>query len=307
VITLVANPASRAGEGKRLWDAWLRTLHERKAPHTLRETFSRSDCETAAALACQDSDMVVAVGGKGTINAVITGMLRAGLGKRTPPLGVLYAGASPDFCRFHGIPTDGAQAMDTLLEGKSRRVDAVAVACGGPAGEAVEGHFACGCHIGLGSATAGFANVWRKSLGEDRFGTRIGLMQAMIRRGTFACRTVTDGETTDFERANHVMILKNPHITSGLRVALPLTPDDGGLALIVVHGYSRFGLLRLLPLLYSGALTEKNGVSVRRCTSILVEADPHQPVEFDGDPQGAGTVSARILPGALSLICRRGD
>lgn len=302
MMTLIANPSSRSGRGKRQWDAWLNALHERDAPHSLRETVSRTDCETTAGLACRDSSAVVAVGGDGTINAVINGMLRAGRESVIPPLGVLYAGTSPDFCRFHGIPTDEGRAMETLLAGETRLVDAAAVAFTGPLGEAAEGHFACGCHIGLGSATACFANAWRKILG-DRCGTGIGLIQAIIRHRPFACRITTDEERMEFERANHVMILKNPHIASGLRVDLPLEADDGGLVVIVVHNHSRAGLLRLLPMLYSGALTEKSGVSMARCSSVRVETDPPQPVEFDGDPQGTGPVSVKLLPKALPLIC----
>ena len=302
MMTLIANPSSRSGRGKRLWDAWLNVLQERDAPHSLRETASRTDCETTAGLACRYSSSVVAVGGDGTINAVINGLLRAGRESAVPPLGVLYAGTSPDFCRFHGIPTDEEGAMDALLAGGSRLVDAAAVAFTGPQGEAAEGYFACGCHIGLGSATASFANAWRKILG-DRCGTGIGLIQAMLRHRPFACRIIADGEDMEFERANHVMILKNPHIASGLRVDLALEPDDGGLVVIVVHGHSRAGLLRLLPMLYSGTLAEKSGVSMLRCASARVETDPPQPVEFDGDPQGTGPVSVKLLPKILPLIC----
>ena len=70
---------------------------------------------------------------------------------------------------------------------------------------------------------------------------------------------------------------------------------------------ARSGLLRLLPMLYSGTLMEKDGVFTRRCSSVRVETNPAQPVEFDGDPQGAGPVSIRLLPKALPLLCRQGD
>ncbi len=304
MITLIANPSSRSGAGKLLWEPWLTTLQDQSLPHDLLESASRADCETTAGLACRDSSAVVAMGGDGTINAVINGMMRARALEECalPPLGVLYAGTSPDFCRFHGIPSEAGPAMDLLLAGGQRQVDVASIAFTGPEGEAVRGYFACGCHIGLGSATAAFANTWRKTLG-DRCGTGLGLVQAMLRHKPFACRLFLDGEAMDFERANHIMILKNPHIASGLRVNLPLEPDDGSLIVLVLHNYSRPGLLRLLPMLYSGALTQKSGVFMRRCRSVQVEANPVQPVEFDGDPQGTGAVSVRVLPRALPLIC----
>ena len=309
MITLIANPASRSGRGKRLWADWEGALLNQGVNYVLRTTTSIADCREQARRACRDSSIVVAVGGDGTINAVISGMMagraeraRAGSGRPFPPLGVLYAGTSPDFCRFHGIPTSPREAVRALLAAKARAVDIASISFTGSGEKADAEYFACGCNIGLGSATAVFANSWRKYFG-DGLGTGLGLIRAMVRHKPFACRLTTDGTIKDFAHANHVMILKNPHIASGLRVDLDLAADDGSLVAVVVHGHSRSGLLSLLPRLYSGKLEGREGIYLQRCSSARVETDWPQPVEFDGDAHGAGPVSIRILPNALELLC----
>ena len=68
----------------------------------------------------------VAVGGDGTINEVLDGLAQSGDPRRK--MGVLYSGTSPDFCRFHGIPTEPAAALACLIQGKARPVDVVRIA-----------------------------------------------------------------------------------------------------------------------------------------------------------------------------------
>ncbi len=302
MLILIANPSSRSGAGKTLWKTWERALAERGVPYALLVTASREDCEEKARRACHDGATPVAVGGDGTINAVLAGVGRAAEEDAARPMGVLYAGTSPDFCRFHRIPTDGQGALDTLLAGHTAQVDIAAVAFTGEDGRETSGYFGCGCNIGLGAATATFANRWRKTLG-DGLGTGLGLVRAMLGHRPFACRLVIDGEAVELTRANHLIILKNPHIASGLRVGRAPESADGSLLVLAIHGYSPVTLLGLIPAAYSGSLESRRGVYARSCASVQIEAAPLQSVEFDGDARGICPVSVRVLPKALSLIC----
>lgn len=312
MISLIANPASRSGRGKRLWPQWSDALARSERLFRLFESASREDCEKKARRAAVSRDaLVAAVGGDGTINAVIAGIMRArhdGPAGALASLGVLYAGTSPDFCRFHAIPTEPKAAMRTLLAGETRLVDIVALAFAGHAdgnskkNHMKEGIFASSCNIGLGAATAAFANTFRKIFG-DVLGTGLGLIRVMLTHKPFACRLILDGEPVLFSRVNHVIILKNPHIASGLRVNLPVLPDDGRMYAVVVHGHSRVRLLGLARALYRGDWHGRLGVFSRSCRSVTVEATPAQTVEYDGDPRGMTPVHADLCPGALSLVC----
>lgn len=293
-MRLIVNPTSRSGRSRARLDFWLAELSRERQPYALSLTRGPGD---AAALAREASEtVVVAVGGDGTINEVLDGVLQSASPKT---MGVLYAGTSPDFCRFNRIPfDDSAAALRTLLGGQARRVDAVKVVCadGPPA------HFACGCNIGMGARVAAFANRYRRTLG-DAAGTGLGLALAVCRQRRFSARLLIDCVPHEFPDANHVFVLKNPHIASGLRLDLPLAPDDGSLVVVAVHGLGRAALLRLLPAFYSGAAATHPAVFSRTCRSVTVETDPPQAVEFDGDPRGRSPVMAAVLPRALSLIC----
>jgi len=75
----------------------------------------------AAALACRamrnGTDVVVALGGDGTVNEVINGLLTDGVHDGVPALGVVPAGSTNVFVRALGLPNDPVEATGALLEG----------------------------------------------------------------------------------------------------------------------------------------------------------------------------------------------
>ncbi|MDL2275840.1 hypothetical protein LJC22_06920, partial [Desulfosarcina sp. OttesenSCG-928-G10] len=89
MITLVANPSSRSGHGRRLWPFWQKALSRTGRPHAFLETTSYADCVDKAEQAARTGDTVVAVGGDGTLNAVISGVLQASETLPGPDFGVL--------------------------------------------------------------------------------------------------------------------------------------------------------------------------------------------------------------------------
>lgn len=293
-MRLIVNPTACSGRSRARRAYWLRELQRRQIPFTVSDCLYAGHAMTLARDASEP--VVVAVGGDGTINEVLDGALQSVTPKT---VGVLYAGTSPDFCRFHSIPfLDPAAALEILLQARDRTVDAVRMTrAGAPAA-----HFACGCNVGLGARVAAFANAHRRHLG-DVPGTALGLLYAVWNHQRFTANLVLDRTPFTFNNVNHILILKNPHIASGLKLNLPLVPDDGHLTVLVIHGLSRTALLRLIPAFYSGRAGDNPALFKCNCQALTLTTDPRQSVEFDGDPRGETPFEITLLPRALTLIC----
>jgi len=63
---------------------------------------------------------VIAMGGDGTINEVVNGIVKSGT---LYPLGVIPAGSGNDFARVTGIPIDPMEAIELLVSGEERVID----------------------------------------------------------------------------------------------------------------------------------------------------------------------------------------
>lgn len=295
---LVMNPGSRSGRGQRLWKIWGERLQS--AGCDLERCLTESlDHARALAQESRGVDVVVAVGGDGTINAVMDGVMKSdqpGLA-----LGVLYSGTSPDFCRFHGIPLDPDAAVSALLTGRQRRVDVARITYNGPGCESVTSHFGCGSNIGLGAAIARMANRMRRFLG-DGLGTGLAAVAALFSVSPTDLIIECDGEIHELRRNNNLSILKNPFIASGLKLDIGLQPDDGQLCAVAVSGKSPAGLLRTLPGFYTGSAMRNPAVLGWKCQRIVVRGPAKTEVEFDGDPRGFLPATVEILPRALPLL-----
>lgn len=292
------NPGSRSGKGKKLWKIWEASLHDSNMTFDSMVTQGPGDafriCKTS-----YDIDVLVAVGGDGTINEVLDGVIQSGNPRAR--MGVLYAGTSPDFCRFHGIPVDPRKAVAALISGRTSNVDVVRIQHSAANGSEQISHFGCGCNIGLGASVARFSNRIRRVLG-DGLGTWAAVIRALMLSAPIDLDVEIDGEKQSFARVNNLSILKNPRLASGLKLDLNLAPNDGGLQLVVIQARSRMGLCALLPGFYSGKAALSRDVFIRKCARIRICSGQQQEIEFDGDPRGYLPVETQILPRALKLI-----
>ena len=75
-----------------------------------------------AQAAADGAELVVAVGGDGTLNEVANGLLA--LPGERPELAVIPFGTGMDFARSHGIPRKLEAALDVAREGRTTTIDA---------------------------------------------------------------------------------------------------------------------------------------------------------------------------------------
>ena len=286
-LLLLMNPSSCGGSGKKLWNRLFSALDEKGLEYQKHILFNIEEAFELARTA-SGVDIIAAVGGDGTINAVASGVLENP--DQEIKFAVLYTGTSPDFCRFHDIPTEPEKAVELLSVGPSREIP-VLRANGEP--------FFCSCNPGMGAEVAAGANKLRPLFG-DWFGTLLSLCKALLRNRKWDFQL---NGTETLSRCNHLLFTRMPYIAGGIKIELPDLKDDE-YVLWYLQDLSRSGWLKILPKLYHGGAG--GTLKIVKGTTLL-ECQKDCPLEFDGDPHGELPLKINFSPRKLKLICGKKD
>ena len=279
---LIMNPTSKNGRGKKNWKYF-------KEFESIVTTSRENAIESVVN---SYKEIIVAVGGDGTINQCVNGIMKSGNDKA---LGVLYSGTSPDFCKFHGIPYKPQEAVKALKNGKPVDVDVCKITTAN--GE--EFYFSSSCNIGLGAKVAGTSNKIRKYFG-DFLGTLIALIYSLITAQTFDAVIKTETEEQTFKNLYHLFILKNNYVASGLKFGIDCKTDDGKIYIIPIFKGNPFSVIKKVIGLYKGSF---HGNIILKCDKVFIETEPKQYLEFDGDSYPMITpITVECLHKALRLI-----
>ena len=114
-LLLVVNPYSGQKKAAKLLPEIIAMFN--RADYTVQVyiTAGPGDATVEVARVCRDVDLVVCCGGDGTLNEVITGVLRAG---STTPIGYIPAGTTNDFASSLKLSGNLLQAARDIVEGE---------------------------------------------------------------------------------------------------------------------------------------------------------------------------------------------
>lgn len=264
----------------------------------------------AAALAChamrEGVDLVVALGGDGTVNEVVQGLLTDGVHPDVPLLGVVPAGSTNVFARALEIPNDALDATAALLEsleaGRRRSIGL---------GKADDRWFTFAAGLGLDAAVVA-AVERRRSRGRRStpgLYVRLALREFahLSRRQPPLHLTRDDGDPID---GLHLAVVTNtsPWTYFGSR---PLTPTphasfDTGLDVYARRSMGVVGLTRgFAQIARPGTHPRGRSVTVLHdMTRFTLTADYPLPFQVDGDYLGERSkVEFSAHPDAISVAC----
>ena len=246
----------------------------------------------AAALACramrERADVVVALGGDGTVNEVVNGLLTDGVHGDVPALGVVPAGSTNVFARALGLPKDPIEATGALLDGlRSRSRRPVSM------GRVDDRWFVFAAGIGFDGAIVGGVEAQRR---KGRKSThllyaRVGLAEFVRtdRRHPKLHVELPDGTTYD-DVYFALVTNTDPWTYTGSRPLRPTpqTDFDTGLGLYARRRMGAAGMLLSMARLSGGKprIGRRGAHLVQDLDTLTVRADEPLPVQVDGDYLG---------------------
>ncbi len=299
-LGVVVNPTAGRGRGTDLGSHTTRLLRSRGhdvidlSAGTIAEATRNARQQILAGV-----DALVVVGGDGMVHLGANVVAGTAL-----PLGIVAGGTGNDIARSLGLPRHDVraslQAIEHGLAHAARPVDAVHVST--PEGDGV-GWYLGALSCGVDAAVNARANELTWPQGGGRYVRALASVLGSFR--PYGFRVTHDGGV--WESAGTVVAVANaPLFGGGMRIAPEALMDDGLLDVVVAGPFTRAGVVRVFPGMYSGRHVRHPDVQVFRTRSVLIEATglgEAPPRAFaDGEPVAMLPLRADVRVGAVHVL-----
>jgi len=297
-MVLVFNPAAGRGRSKGALAEVESQLRRRNLDYELETTSGPNDATAIARRRLEaGTTLVVAVGGDGTLNEVINGMIEGDAGiVPGATVGVVPAGRASDFTRTFGIPKLPAHAAAHLDGPGSFPIDIGKITLR-DGGVPVTRYFANVAEAGMGAAVARRVHGMPAWLGPMDY---LFAFWSVLARFSAAAVSVDLIDRTYEGPALNVVVANGQFFGGGMKIAPKAAPTDGVLD-IQIQLTSKREAIALLPKVYKGEHVPHEHIKEAKRVKVSVTAEPPFPVEADGELIGQTPATFEVLPNALHL------
>jgi diacylglycerol kinase (ATP) len=235
-------------------------------------------------------DVVIAMGGDGTLGAVIRGIAGSKVS-----LGIIAAGTENDIAGSLGIPKDLKEACALIASGHTRKLDLGQVSTK----KRKRFYFFMLTAIGL-TATL------YPEISQVPEGKLSGIKDAVMTLLKFDSKPTVfltlDGESK-IEVETMLVTVANTPLTGAKNLVAPdASMEDGLLDIAVYPDFSKAELLSYFVKTAHEGSTPDGRIQRYRARKIKVKTSPKLDVAAEGIILGKGTARIKILPGALRVI-----
>jgi YegS/Rv2252/BmrU family lipid kinase len=245
-------------------------------------------------------DMVIAMGGDGTVHEVVNGLMQIPANKR-PVLGVVPIGSGNDFAHFIKIPMAADRALAHALNGAATPVD-----IGKMTDENGRTEFFDNT-VGIGFDGIVTIRSHRIPVVRGFLMYFVAVIQTIfLNHKPNAMRAEVDGQSMEFSNIMFT-ICNAPREGGGFLIAPDARIDDGLLDYLMVSNLGRLRMLRLVPEFMKGTHTGFKEVSMGTCKKFSLKSSLPLYIHADGEiytsfGSNLHGVTFEILPGALQVV-----
>ncbi len=300
LFRFIVNPTAGRGRVAKVLGELREEILTAQLQHTVEITRGPGDARLLAARASKD-DIVVAVGGDGTVNEAVNGVVES---KAT--LATIALGSGNDFARMLRVRPGINGLREYLTQGLRRQIDLGWIEFVRKDGSKSSRYFANGLGIGFDAQVSIQSGRIKYLRGLPLY--LLALLRTLPRYSAGKFHVEIDGQID--ERMCFLIYIGNGAYEGG---GFKLTPDasinDGLLDVCMIDPVSITRALRVLPGAIKGLHVRQPEVSLWKGTRIVVTGYSPFPAHVDGEIIGDDLVSLSVamIPGRLNVITWGGD
>ena len=307
MLGIIINPKSgkRAFRRQRIY-LW-KLLRKRREPFVYRVTkYAEHAIELGRELVERGCDEILVLGGDGTLSEVINGIMRADIPEEQRAkisFGIMPRGTGNDWGRFWGLTKDFKKSLDRFFNGEKQPLD---VGCVTYWRNGIVHHryFINSVGFGVDSLTCQWATTLKYYIGSHHVNYFFALLAAICVHKSQKIELIVDGKTIVNDMLFTMNIGNGPFSGGGIKQNPDADPRDGVFHSIFVQTPTFLQVLKAIPRLFDGRLTDLDFVHSFVGKEIEVNTRKHLMFEADGILENImGPCRITCLHNALSMKC----
>ncbi len=284
----VVNPASGSGHALIIWKKVAATLETAGQEHRVYYTQSRGDGTRLARQAADDgSELIVGVGGDGTLREIVNG-----LNLKKNILGIIPAGTGNGFRRSCNIPWYWATALKGLSQWSPRFVDI---------GEVNGTYFINTVGIGFDAAIEQQASGKYHNL-KGYFPYIAAFFKELVSFKSFHSTIKCNGVFYEENNTLVIAVANGSYYGGKMCIAPQASIDDSFLDVCLVKKRRPPEITMLAAQVLFKKHLHSSSIITEKTRRVIIEADHEIPVHIDGDVIGLLPINIKIKPAALRLL-----
>ncbi len=304
-VVFIVNPQSGNGATGRQWRGLASRIRAEIGDFGEHFTTRPVEATSLATHALREgADVVVAVGGDGTINEVVNGFFDpSGAPVRAEAsLGLFPRGTGSDFLRTLDFASHGVASIAARLrEPRGRRIDVGRVSYLKDDGSPAQRYFINVASFGTSGLVDRYVNRATKALG-GKASFAIGAVRGLLAYDDRRCEVrFDDGAWEPFD-VTCLAVANGRYFGGGMMVAPEAALDDGLFDVTIWSGFGLSDFVLKRKMIYDGTHTRLAGTTTRRARKLEARCADECLLDVDGEAPGRLPITVDLLPAALSII-----
>jgi diacylglycerol kinase (ATP) len=232
---------------------------------------------------------VYSVGGDGTLNEIINGLVGS-----NAKLGIIPSGSGNDTLRSMTSMMDITKILDHVMTAESKSVDL---------GFINNRYFINISSMGLDGEVVRLTRKFKKMpFVSGPFAYILGTLSALVFRRTYKIKIELDGHDLGVRHLLLAAFANGRYYGGGMQPVPTASMNDGLLDLCTVDVMSRLRILHFLPLFQKGKHTDLKEVKISPFQHLHAESSLPIPVNIDGELSEETSLDITVCKSCLSVI-----
>jgi len=299
-VRVIVNPAAAGGRAAEIWSNKSKYLKKEFSIFDELYTKKPADAIKFARKAVEENyDYIIAVGGDGTVNEVVNGMLAAE-NERTKLI-IYPLGTGSDLSRTLGLPTDIQEFINLVKREEIRKIRVVEAEFNNLQQQREKRYFINIADCGMGAEVAKRLNESKKAIAGS-LNYLFKIFQTLFAYKNKEIKVEADGDLIYQGRLNSAIIAHGNYFGGGIKIAPEADLFSDKINLVLLKDFSKLGIILNLIKGYKGNHLDHPLVESHLVETIKINSSESVQLELDGESVGSSNAEFKISDKRISIL-----